>query len=57
MPPVNGEGLTKSDGYMQIKEALQVAMANIVKYLELHRRLQGRGHPGMWGATYRATPS
>ena len=57
MPPVNGEGLTKSDGYMKIREALQVAKANIIKYMELHRRLQGRGHSGMWGATCRATPS
>ena len=31
MPPVNGEGLTKSDGYMQIIEALQVAKAIIIK--------------------------
>ena len=40
MPPLNGEGLAKSDWYMQIKEALQVAKAKIIKYLELHRGLQ-----------------
>ena len=55
--PIHGEGLTKSDWYMQIIKVLQVAKVVIIKYLELHRRLWWRGHPGMWGATYRATPS
>ena len=34
--PINGEGLAKSDGYMQIKEVLHVAKADIIKYMELH---------------------
>ena len=31
--PINGEGLAKSSWYMKIKEALQVAKADIIKYM------------------------
>ena len=31
MPPTHGEGLTTSDLYMQIEEALQVVEADIIK--------------------------
>ena len=38
--PYKREGLAKSDRYMQIKEALQADKADIIKYMELHQRLE-----------------
>ena len=37
IPPTHGEGLTKSDWYKQIEEALQLTEVDIIKYEELYQ--------------------
>ena len=40
MPPTRGEVLTKFDGYVQIKEVLQAAEADIIIREELHQGMK-----------------